>query len=58
MGRMATYSGKIVKWHEAINSDVLLACTDSLHSLDDPAPLSPNERGEYDVAIPGTSKVV
>jgi len=57
MGRMATYSGKIVKWHDAINSDLLLAYTDSLHSLNDPAPLWPNERGEYDVAIPGKTKV-
>ena len=58
LGRMATYSGKVVRWEEAINSDVLLAYTDSMHSFDDHAPVLPNEQGEYEVAVPGKFKVV
>ena len=58
MGRMATYSGKIVKWDDAINSEISLADTDSLHSFEDEAPVLPDENGHYPVAIPGSKRKV
>jgi hypothetical protein len=53
MGRMATYSGKIVKWNEAFHSNLQLANTDDLHSLVDPPPVTPDDQGRYPVAMPG-----
>ncbi len=58
MGRMATYSGNIVKWDDAFNSEISLADIDAMHDFDDPAPLLPNDKGEYEIAVPGKSKVV
>ncbi|MGV3486095.1 MAG: Gfo/Idh/MocA family protein [Planctomycetaceae bacterium] len=58
MGRMATYSGKVVKWEDAFHSELSLADVDSLHSLDDRAPILPNSQGEYEIAVPGKSKVI
>jgi len=57
-GRMASYSGKVVKWDEAFNSNLSLANVDSLHSFNDIPPLMPNDQGEYEVAVPGRSKVI
>ena len=53
MGRMATYSGRIIRWDDAFESSVSLADTDSLKSLQDQAPLQPNASGNYPVAKPG-----
>jgi len=58
MGRMASYSGKVVKWDDAFNSKVSLANVDAMHSLTDIAPLLPSEKSEYEVAIPGKTKVI
>ena len=54
LGRLATYSGKVVKWDEAFHSPLRLATTDSLFSLSDPAPVEPNAEGRYEVPIPGS----
>ena len=54
LGRLATYSGKIVRWQEAFRSEVRLANTDSLASLDDPAPVQPDTRGNYEVPVPAS----
>jgi predicted dehydrogenase len=53
LGRLATYSGKIVKWKDALGSGVQLADTDRLHSLDDSPPVLPDPQGQYPVAVPG-----
>jgi myo-inositol 2-dehydrogenase / D-chiro-inositol 1-dehydrogenase len=58
MGRMATYSGRVIRWDEAFNSTVSLANVDQLHSLQDLAPTLPNQDGEYEVAIPGKTHVL
>jgi myo-inositol 2-dehydrogenase/D-chiro-inositol 1-dehydrogenase len=51
MGRMATYTGKIITWEEALNSKVVLA-PDSFTF--DTAPKSkPNADGFYPIAMPG-----
>jgi predicted dehydrogenase len=58
LGRMATYSGQMIKWDDAINSELKLCDVDALHSLDDEAPLSPDADGNYKVAIPGDKNTV
>ena len=57
LGRMATYSGQVVTWEQALNFAAPLADVDSLQSLDDPAPLSPDENGRYPIAVPGRTLV-
>jgi myo-inositol 2-dehydrogenase/D-chiro-inositol 1-dehydrogenase len=56
LGRLASYSGKRVKWDDAFNSDVHLAVTDAMHSLADRAPVEPNDMGEYPVPMPGSKQ--
>lgn len=58
LGRLSTYSGKVVKWDEAINSEIALADFDGFKSMDDNAPLLPDDNGQYAVAIPGVTQVV
>ncbi len=58
MGRMATYSGKRVKWNDAINSETRLAETDVLESLEDSAPIQPNADGRYSIAVPGNKSTI
>ena len=52
MGRMATYTGKVLKWEDCLNSKVSLANTDAMDSFEDEAPLQP-EDGKYWVPTPG-----
>jgi myo-inositol 2-dehydrogenase / D-chiro-inositol 1-dehydrogenase len=54
LGRMATYSGKMVKWDEAINSQLNLA-PKSL-AWDAEPPIKPGPDGLYACAIPGVTK--
>jgi len=53
LGRMATYTGKRVKWDDAMAAAESLADVDSIHSLDHPAPVQPDASGRYPIAIPG-----
>ena len=57
MGRMATYTGKVVKWQHAINSGQTLAKTEDLKSLADIAPVRRDSSGQYPVPIPGKTNV-
>ncbi|MFP6753182.1 MAG: gfo/Idh/MocA family oxidoreductase, partial [Pirellulaceae bacterium] len=57
-GRMATYSGQMVKWDDAIGSELALADVDNLKSMDNEAPVKPNDDGTYPCPIPGESKVI
>ena len=52
MGRMATYTGKVVKWDQCLNSKISLANTDAMSSFDNEAPIQP-EDGKYWVPTPG-----
>jgi predicted dehydrogenase len=56
MGRMATYSGKVIKWDEALNSKISLfpekLAWDALPKL------LPGSDGYYPVAVPGKTIVV
>ena len=56
MGRMATYSGKLIEWDEAINSTLQLM--PETVSWDMPPPVVPDADGNYPVAIPGRTKAV
>lgn len=56
LGRMATYSGKIVTWDEAIKSELSLVPENP--SWDSNPPTMPNEDGSYPIPIPGKSLVI
>jgi len=58
LGRLATYSGKVLKWDDAIQSNIALADFDSLHSFKDEAPLEPDDEGYYPIAAPGQTNTV
>jgi myo-inositol 2-dehydrogenase / D-chiro-inositol 1-dehydrogenase len=54
LGRMATYSGKQVKWDEAINSPLDLAPKTLAWDAD--TPVKPGADGIYPCAMPGVTK--
>ncbi|MCC5937471.1 MAG: Gfo/Idh/MocA family oxidoreductase [Lunatimonas sp.] len=56
LGRFATYSGKVVSWDEAINSDINLM--PDVLAWDAIPKNVPNNEGYYAYAVPGQSKVV
>lgn len=56
MGRMATYSGKVIKWDEAMKSNLDLAPDDL--TWDSPAPVQPNADGWYEIPTPGKTVVM
>lgn len=56
MGRMATYSGKVIKWEEAINSSLVLV-PDNL-TWDSKPPVMPNPDGFYKIPMPGQTVVM
>jgi predicted dehydrogenase len=58
LGRMAAESGKEITWDQALASDLELAPGLDKYTYDSPAPVLPDEKGRYPVAIPGTSKVL
>jgi myo-inositol 2-dehydrogenase/D-chiro-inositol 1-dehydrogenase len=51
MGRMATYSGKLIEWDSAMNADENLV-PDNL-SWESKAPVLPDNQGKYKVPVPG-----
>ena len=53
MGRMATYSGKLIEWESAMNADEKLV-PDNL-SWGSTAPVLPDNQGKYKVPVPGKS---
>lgn len=54
MGRMATYSGQVIKWDEAMASD--LSLVPDLKSFNDQPPVLPDNDGNYPVPVPGLTK--
>jgi predicted dehydrogenase len=54
MGRMATYSGKMVTWEEATASQLRLA--PDRYAMDAAPPTLPDADGNYPVAMPGMAK--
>ena len=54
MGRMATYSGQVITWEQALNSDLKIV-PDNL-TWDSKAPVLPDENGRYAIPMPGISQ--
>ncbi len=54
MGRMAAESGQMVRWDQALASNVEVAAGSAdVKSLDDKAPVQADEKGNYPIAMPG-----
>lgn len=53
LGRMATYSGKVVKWDEAVEKGKELAPGIENYTMDTTPPVLPDENGQYPIAVPG-----
>ena len=56
LGRMATYSGKMVSMDAALKSDLALAPFDKYQSFEDEAPVKPTDKGTYATPKPGITK--
>ena len=56
LGRMATYSGQVITWDEAMASNLNLV--PELHSFNDPAPVLPDAEGNYPIPIPGKTTFI
>lgn len=54
MGRMATYSGQVITWEEAVRSELSLA--PQRYALDADPPTLPDAEGNYPVATPGVTR--
>ncbi|MFT6811322.1 MAG: myo-inositol 2-dehydrogenase/D-chiro-inositol 1-dehydrogenase [Saprospiraceae bacterium] len=56
MGRMASYTGQVVTWDDALNSQQDLS--PSSYAWDANPPVMPNADGYYPIAMPGKTKIV
>jgi len=54
LGRMATYSGQVVKWDDAIAKGTSEMPKELAWNA--PAPVKPNENGDYPIPVPGVWK--
>ena len=52
-GRLATYTGKELKWEDAINSNLSLANVDDMVTMKGDAPVMPDADGKYPIPKPG-----
>ena len=53
LGRLASYSGKVVKWDEAVASN-LTSSPSKVLAWDAPAPVQKDAGGNYPIPMPGT----
>lgn len=53
MGRIAAETGKMVTWEEVFASEEELAPNLDNLKIDGPAPIMPDENGDYPIALPG-----
>jgi len=53
LGRMATYSGKVIKWDEAVAKGKTLAPGIEDYTFETKPPVVPGENGKYPYAVPG-----
>ena len=51
MGRMATYTGKLIEWDNAINTDDNLVPENM--SWNSEPPVLPDKNGKYKIPVPG-----
>ncbi|HYJ38964.1 MAG TPA: Gfo/Idh/MocA family oxidoreductase [Chitinophagaceae bacterium] len=54
LGRMATYSGQVIEWEQALNSGINLQ--PKVYDWNANPPVMPNDDGYYAVAVPGVTK--
>jgi myo-inositol 2-dehydrogenase/D-chiro-inositol 1-dehydrogenase len=54
MGRMATYSGKVITWEQALNSDLQLM--PEAPNWDTNPPTLPDSKGMYSIPTPGITE--
>ena len=54
LGRMASYSGQMLSWQQAIDSAIRLA--PQRDAFDAAPPVVPDASGHYPVAMPGVTK--
>ena len=55
LGRMATYSGKIVKWDEAVEKGKQEAPGIESYTWETTVPVVPDEKGVYPGAVPAST---
>jgi hypothetical protein len=58
LGRMVSESGQMITWDEAMNSTLELAPNLAALTMDGPAPVMPDEYGNYPIAMPGQTVVL
>jgi len=56
LGRLCTYSGKMIEWEDAINSEISLMPKD--YTWNSEPLVLPDQHGIYPVAIPGKTRLV
>jgi myo-inositol 2-dehydrogenase/D-chiro-inositol 1-dehydrogenase len=56
LGRMATYSGQVVEWEEALASD--LSLQPARYAWDAPPPVLPDDHGRYPIPVPGVTQAL
>lgn len=56
MGRMATYTGKVISWNDALKSQLSLA--PERYDFDATPPVVPDAAGIYPCAVPGVTKAL
>jgi hypothetical protein len=54
LGRMATYSGNVVKWDDAVANGPSLQ--PEKYAFDADPPVMPDENGVYPMSVPGVTK--
>ena len=57
-GRMATYSGKVLKWDQCLNSERVESPVEKYTSFDDLPPHKPDADGWYALPLPGKTEVL
>jgi predicted dehydrogenase len=58
LGRMATYSGRLITMSDAMQSVLVEAPVDSLTSMKDAPPVVPDADGRYPIPVPGVTEVL
>lgn len=58
LGRMASESGQMITWEQAMASDLELAPGLDKYTMDSDAPVMPDPNGHYPIAMPGQTVVL
>ena len=58
LGRMATYTGKVVTWEEAMNSKQVLVPVEEGLTWDSVPPVLPDADGKYVIPVPGVTTLI